>query len=283
MKPNEVVNKIFDLCQNSSLSFLDKTKQIKLELNRCSKEEILEHLFHAGVIPECFGHDSTEEKIYAKYCNILVAKAFEELGLKAVVIEARAGAPDVIIRYSDYEVAGDAKAFRLSRTAKNQKDFKIEALNQWKGKADYAFIIAPIYQYLKSRSQIYDQAIRYNVTLLSFTHLAFMMRSKKFNIESLKELWEAGKKMNRTQKASIYWSEIEKIMLRITEEKSANWKKTVSNRYDRLKKQAEEQILHWEKEKKKVSDLNHDVAVTELIKALKIDAKISEIKKIANL
>jgi len=283
MKPHEVVNKIFDLCQNSSLSFLDKTKQIELELNRCSKKEILEHLFHAGVIPECFGPSSTEEKIYAKYCNILVAKAFEELGLKAVVIEARGGAPDVIIKYSDYEVAGDAKAFRLSRTAKNQKDFKVEALNQWKGKADYACLIAPIYQYLKVRSQIYDQAIRYNVTLLSFTHLAFMIYGKKFNIERLKELWLAGKNMNRTQRAYTYWSEIKRIMLRITEGETLDWQKTVSNRHLLLKKQAEEQMLHWEEEKKKISKLDHNVAVSELIKALKIDMKISEIKKIAGL
>jgi hypothetical protein len=39
----------------------------------------------------------------------------------------------------------DAKAFRLSRTAKNQKDFKIQAMDSWKRGKPFAMVVCPIY------------------------------------------------------------------------------------------------------------------------------------------
>lgn len=155
------------------------------------------HLEYVGVIPESFEHDSTEEKLYAKYCDALLARALRELGLDAHMLSERSGAADVRAEGDGYELVGDAKAFRLSRTAKNQKDFKVETLNQWREGADFACLVGPLYQYPSTNSQVYAQAIRYKVTLLSYTHLDFLIRSGKVDKRSLAELWRVGEEVRQ--------------------------------------------------------------------------------------
>jgi hypothetical protein len=164
------------------------------------------HVEYAGVIPESYSHDSSEEKLFAKYCDYLLAKALAELGMKSSVIEGRADSADVIAEVRKYSVVGDAKAFRLSRTAKNQKDFKVEALNQWKKKSDYACLVCPLYQYPTKTSQIYDQAIRYNVTLLSFTHLGFLLRAPKIQPDQFDKIWKVSSTLTSGKEAVPYWN-----------------------------------------------------------------------------
>lgn len=278
MKYSEVVDTIFRLCNDSSFSFAEKGEQLERELASCTLDEIIEHINYAGVIPECFGHDSTEEKVYAKYCDALFARALRELGLDAQAIDARSDAADVEAKAPGYTLVGDAKAFRLSRTAKNQKDFKVEALNQWRKGADYACLLAPLYQYPNKNSQIYDQAIRYNVTLLSYTHLAFLLRHRE-NIKELQPLWEVGKNLGSGKSASEYWDTILKIVLTITGTSIKNWKRAVDDTLKFLAKQVDEQQEFWKKEKKRITSLNHKEAIEELIKNLKINKKISDIGK----
>jgi len=279
MNFHETINKIIDLCNNKSLSFLEIGRKLEIDIKSCPRSEFLEHLDYAGVIPECFRHDSTEEKVFAKYCDILLSCSLNELGLSGRVIEARGDAADVIAEGDGYEIVGDAKAFRLSRTAKNQKDFKVESLNQWRGESNYACLTAPIFHYPKLNSQIYDQAIRYNVTLLSFTHLAFMCKSKNLDIKKLIQLWEIGKNRNPSKSAKSYWSAINKTVLEITGKKQSDWIDAVNNRYARLQEQARDQINYWGKEKERIAKMEHKDAVRELIKALKINSKINLIRK----
>jgi type II restriction enzyme len=205
--------------------------------------------------------------------------------LKASVIEARADTADVEAEGPGYKVVGDAKAFRLSRTAKNQKDFKVEALNQWRKNADYAVLVAPIYQYPKRTSQIYNQACRFNVTLLSYTHFAYLIRHGGRDPRGLRELFEVGKKLSTSSEtcsnAEVYWSRISSIVCGLTKTSEKQWSRAVRASYDRLPEQAKAEIEFWEEEKRRVAALPKEVAVAELIKALKIDAKIKMIRKTA--
>jgi hypothetical protein len=98
LEHDEVTARIFELCQDPSLDFQARVKQIQGELTICTTTELLDHLNHAGVIPECFIHDSTEEKLFAKYCDALLARALCEMGLNARVIEERADAVDSMRR-----------------------------------------------------------------------------------------------------------------------------------------------------------------------------------------
>ena len=60
----------------------------------------------------------------SKYTDSVVSESFIAIGLNSVVVSARADAADVQARGNGFSLVADAKAFRLSRTAKNQKDFK---------------------------------------------------------------------------------------------------------------------------------------------------------------
>jgi hypothetical protein len=287
MKRSEAISRVIELSGNSSLSFPDKANQLEAALNDCSVDDILEHLDYAGVIPECFEHDSTEEKLYAKYCDALLARALTELGLRAEMIAERSGAADVRANADLYQLVGDAKAFRLSRTAKNQKDFKVGALNEWREGADYACLVAPLYQYPSTNSQIYSQAIQYNVTLLSYTHIVFMLRSQRVNQHSLMELWQVGQNLRTgqgiSQRASDYWSAILSVVLKITGKVDADWENAVEAAKVPLREQAREQIRYWEEEKKKLQALDQKSAVKQLIKALKIDTKIQVVRRTAGM
>jgi hypothetical protein len=138
-----------------------------------TKNALSVSLLKCGIIPERFDHDSSEEKLWAKYCDILLAHTWTYLAIPAEVLRARGDSADVFGRTSAYTVVGDAKAFRLSRTAKNQKDFKVHALDDWRKSNTYASLVSPLYQYPKRYSQIYQQAIDRNVTLISVVSVKF--------------------------------------------------------------------------------------------------------------
>lgn len=122
-------------------------------------ETLLWHLRLCGVIPEQYGHDSSAKKLYSKYTDVLLALSFRRLGLKSVVLRERADAADVEAVIDGYSLVADAKAFRLSRTAKNQKDFKVQAIDGWKRGKPFALVVCPSYQLPAKSSQIYQQAI----------------------------------------------------------------------------------------------------------------------------
>ena len=52
---------------------------------------LLGHLRLCGVILEEFGHDSSEEKMYSKYTDIVIHEAFKAIGLTSAVLQERSG------------------------------------------------------------------------------------------------------------------------------------------------------------------------------------------------
>ncbi|MGB6469600.1 MAG: HindIII family type II restriction endonuclease, partial [Candidatus Acidiferrales bacterium] len=108
--------------------FGDDSAKVDRELAAEFKHEgvsaLLDHLRLCGAIPEHYGHDSSAEKLYSKYTDALLAHAYRAIGLTSLVLTERADSADVEAVAANYSLVADAKAFRLSRTAKNQKDFK---------------------------------------------------------------------------------------------------------------------------------------------------------------
>ena len=103
--------------------------ELRGELARDGKEALLDHLRLCGVVPEQYGRDSSEEKLYSKYTDAVTSESLAAIGLRSSLINTRADAADVQARGRAYSLVADAKAFRLSRTAKNQKDFKVQAMD----------------------------------------------------------------------------------------------------------------------------------------------------------
>ncbi|MCL1845716.1 MAG: HindIII family type II restriction endonuclease [Defluviitaleaceae bacterium] len=247
--------------------------------------DFIEILLQIGTIPESISHDSTEEKLFSKASDAVLSRAFREIGLKSTVISERADAADVIARsqFHGYSLVADAKAFRLSRTAKNQKDFKVAALSGWRNDSDYAILCSPYFQYPRRQSQIYAQALDNNVCLLSWEHLIFLL--------------EQGIRESEEIDLSVIWGFCEKISHEIV---VAEKKKCFFNRFDiglvnslgeswkefdKILKTCKNKIIergfaeksYWESERDAVSKLTREQAIEELIRAKKINEKIQQI------
>jgi len=270
---------IAKICGDEATSFKERTELLFGQLKSMDRAALVSHIEYGGVIPEAYSHDSSEEKLFAKYCDYLLAKALAELGMKSSVIEERADSADVIAEVRKYSLVGDAKAFRLSRTAKNQKDFKVEALNQWKKKSDYACLVCPLYQCPTKTSQIYDQAIRYNVTILSFTHLGFLLRAEEIQPHEFDKLWTVSSTLASGKEAVPYWNAISHQVALAAGKSIEQWDKYLLESKKLLHEQAKVQLAFWESEKKRIRRMDHDQAVEELISALRIDSNISMITR----
>ncbi len=237
-------------------------------------------------MPEVFNHDSSEEKLWAKCSDILLAKSLNFLGISAEVLRARGNSADVFGKADDYTIIGDAKTFRLSRTAKNQKDFKIKALDDWRKDNTYAILAGPLYQYPSNRSQIYFQSIQKNVTLFSYVHLKFLLDF--CDNQNLKKIWETGKRLkngikkNDHQNSQIYWREIDKTVCFAVNKNIDDIKKYKEEEIKTTKQIGKEGIKYWEGIIKNYNKLSQKEAIEKLIKSEKIEAKIETIRRAIN-
>ena len=201
---NQIIGFVLELAKTTNaFDILEKRTE------SFTRTDLVEALLECGVIPEAFAHDSSEEKLWAKYCDILLAHAFNALGLKAAVLQVRGNSADVFAQAADYTIVADAKAFRLSRTAKNQKDFKITALDNWRRQDTYACLAGPLTQFPTTQSQIYQQAVHKNVTLISYTHLRFLIEHQATG--SLQSLWDVSRSLTASGRASEYWTAIDDL------------------------------------------------------------------------
>ena len=187
-------------------------KELRAEIAKDGREVLLDHLRLCGAMPEQYGHDSSEEKLYSKYTDAVIRESLTAIGLRSAVIAARADAADVQARGGGYSLVADAKAFRLSRTAKNQKDFKVQAMDGWRNGLDYAVVVCPIYQLPSRTSQIYQQAIARNVCILSYSHLAALVGlAMRRRAPTAAESWHGPQERlaaTPEQNATDYWAGI---------------------------------------------------------------------------
>ena len=241
------------------------------------KAELSSSLLECGIIPELLEHDSSAEKLWAKYCDILLAQTWTHLSIPAEVLRARGDSADVFGRTHNYSIVGDAKAFRLSRTAKNQKDFKVQALNDWRKSNTYACLVSPLYQYPQRASQIYEQAIERNVTLLSYTHLKFLLDCTKG--QNLDPLWRIGSELPKSKNAQQYWKAVDETTRKIAGESEETLSSYKQETIDKIKQLGKEGIDYWETRIAAYKQLSQEEAVARLIKAEKVETKIGTIKK----
>jgi type II restriction enzyme len=274
--------KIINLIAESAQE-LNGFELLEKEVSRFSRKELSNNIIDCGVLPEFFDHDSSEEKMWAKYSDIILSSFFSYMGLNSEVLGARGNSADVLAKSEGYTIVGDAKTFRLSRTAKNQKDFKVSALDSWRQNNNYSVLAAPLFQFPSRNSQIYQQAIQRNVTLTSYTHLKFLLDQEQE--VDLEPVWNVGKVLeNQLSKSDFsnskfYWDGIDKAVCEITGKDIvdlAHYKKEEINRLQELGKEG---IEFWENKIKEYEQLPRDRAIKLLIKAHKIDKKIQQIKK----
>jgi len=252
--------------------------ELNFEIERDGVTAIMDHLRLCGSIPEHYGHDSSEEKLYSKYTDSLLAAAYQHIGLTSTVIEERADAADVEAAGKDFSLVGDAKAFRLSRTAKNQKDFKIEAMDGWKRGKPHAMVVCPIYQLPARTSQIYQQAIARNVCIFSYSHLAVLTQfceelGKRFAQRLLFATLKCAENLNPTKDAVAYWTSVNRAMLEFHEAVGPLWRTEKLAMIEGLSVVKEEALIYLSKEREKILRMSREDAIKHLIEDRNIEGK----------
>lgn len=274
--------------ENLSGSFGDDSTKMVEELRkdiRQDKEALLDHLRLCGAIPEQYGHDSSEEKLYSKYTDAVISEALSAIGLNSTVLDARADAADVQARASSYSLVADAKAFRLSRTAKNQKDFKVQAMDGWRHGLDFAVVVCPIYQLPTRASQIYQQAIARNVCILSYSHLSALVtlairagtsRSEDGFFEVLKSV----SVLHPSKSAVDYWTGINRALINSLDSELDLWRAEKIASHEALAIVKAESVRYLTAERDRLLGLSHQEALNELVRMTGFDSRIQQVKRI---
>jgi type II restriction enzyme len=283
-----VFDKLLSLITECSRdSFGNATKRLEdfIFSTNCFNDVLLQ----IGTIPESIAHDSTEEKLYAKVSDAVLSRVFRELGLKSRVLSGRGDSADVFVESNihGYTFVADAKAFRLSRTAINQKDLKVVDLSAWKEENDYAVICSPYYRYPRKESQIYAQALDYNVCLLGWEHLIFLLQqgireSKTLNLSAL---WNFGSSIaNKTviaEKKKCFIRDFDAIFLSTLGLHQEDFDCLLSSCIEATKIRGDKEIAYWEAERKTILSYSRKQAIEELMQSRKIDEKIQQIEAYA--
>ncbi len=262
-------------------------QELQDEINRDTITALLDHLRLCGSIPEHYGHDSSEEKLYSKYTDSLLAAFFRNIGLNSAVFTERGDAADVEAANENYSLVADAKAFRLSRTAKNQKDFKVEAMHGWKRSNLFAIVVCPIYQLPARNSQIYQQAIARDVCILSYAHLATILKfshQKGQNNASdlLHKILKSLSLMNPTKDAVAYWTALNREMLEYDPQIREIWiqEKHITQAAIDYAKQEALNILA--EQRRQILSMTKEQAIQYLIDRMNIDGRERVIRAVAD-
>lgn len=261
--------------------------ELKSEIGEGGITTLLNHLRLCSDIPESYSHDSSEEKLYSKYTDALLCESFKQLGLKSYVLKERGDAADVDAYAKNYSLVADAKAFRLSRTAKNQKDFKVQAMDGWRRDKDYAMVVCPIYQLPNTKSQIYEQASTRNVCIFTYSHLSMLLTyselTNKADAEDLLHLiLKAVDALNPSKDAYAYWYSLNKTMLDYSPKMNELWKCEKEIAKESIIIAKELALDYLARERTKIMRLTHEEALAELINVYKIESKIKTINGVAN-
>lgn len=284
---DQMVQLIFHV---SNMEFRKGTDEIKRFIESTTIDDFKEVVKYIGIIPENIEHDSSEEKLYSKASDIVLSRAFRELGLVSRALDERADSADILAESKsgyNYSLVADAKCFRLSRTAKNQKDFKVSNLSDWRGSEnEYAVLVAPYFQYPQKRSQIYSKALENNVCLLAWEHISLLLEHniKESETFSLESIWNASQMMARDKNLSFAGAQdcflpkmdnyiAKKIGISAEDygHKLNNYKLFISYR-------GKMEILYWEEKIVEIRSYTREQAIEELIAAKKLNEKIMTIK-----
>ena len=279
-------NDILEMIQSASDKDFETASKL-LEEYIVDDTDFIGTLKQIGTIPETIIHDSTAEKLFSKASDAVLSRAFREVGLKSTVLKGRNNSADVLAEspVHGYTLVADAKAFRLSRTAKNQKDFKVTALSGWRKDADYAVLCSPYFQYPSKHSQIYAQALNHNVCLLSWEHLIFLIENgiKETPNLSFAPLWNFcelySHKVVYSDKEKCFMQQFNSEVLAVTGLDSSVFSAQLSAQIKTITERGNLEKSLLEEEIKKIKQFSREKAIEELIKDKKLNEKIEQIDK----
>lgn len=266
---NKLIDQIFE---SSKKDFKRATEEVRAFIDNMPVEDFKFVVKQIGTIPEIIEHDSTEEKLYSKSSDIVLARCFRELGMASRALDERGDSADIIAESRagyNYSLVADAKCFRLSRTAKNQKDFKVSNLSDWRGaENEYAVLVAPYFQYPNNISQIYSKALENNVCLFTW---------------ELESLWNSSQMIARDRTLAFvnakacFLPRIDGYVAKKLGISESNFLKLLGEYKNIIVHRGKIEIEFWNNCIEEIKQYTREEAIEELIKAKKLHEKISVI------
>jgi len=269
--------------ENATTSFTvtsaSTLRALEDEIRVNGADALLSHIRFCGNIPEHYAHDSTAEKAYSKYTDAVVAEALRFIGMNAIVVEGRADMADVEADANDFSLVADAKAFRLTRTAKNQKDFKVTSMDRWRYDRDYALVIAPIDHLPITNSQIYFDASNRNVCILTWSHLAALVQAKvafgsNFAQSLLHQILKEPRKIPPSKSAIAYWRAINQAMTDYDQQMADIWAEEKLANYQVLELLKKDALEYLRSEKSRIAHLSREDAIQILLDSSKVFSRM---------
>jgi hypothetical protein len=155
-------------------------------LKHMNNQELAFLVLVTGYIPEFYKEDSSQETLYSKLVEVIVAELFVRVGFKETIIQKqKASKEDVTIRIPGKVIVCDAKTYRLGRSqaAPNVKDtLKKADYEKWlasydEGERVGGLITFPSLFRWKGGSDAYLYCTDFSspIALTLYEHLAFML------------------------------------------------------------------------------------------------------------
>lgn len=283
---NKLLKLIYEV-SDLKLNFKSQSEIIEKFIDDQDRNGIIELVRFIGVLPESIKAGSSQEKLFSKAGDIILAKSLCLLNLNSKPLEQRSNAGDVValsIEYN-YGIIADAKSFRLSRTAKNQKDFKVKALSDWRKDKDYAVLTAPFFQYPNNNSQIYKQSLEENVLLFSWEHLSIMLQLDLSENDSfsLEQLWnfplKHRKRTSIDNAENNFMSDFNLYFMDLFNLEKEQLQELLKDEILKIEERSISEREYWDEQIKRIKSLSRKEAIEELLKEINITTKINTIDK----
>ena len=287
MSFNHFIDTIIEL--SVTRKFAEASEEIKIYVNELDRQTVIDIVKEIGTIPECIEASSSSEKLFSKASDCILARCFSELGMPSIAVNERGNSADIIARsIHGYTLVADAKTFRLSRTAKNQKDFKIDTLSNWRGSEhDFALLVAPYFQYPNTVSQTYASALDKQVCLLSWEHILFLLGNNvmESDILSLEAIWNAPVRLARdtriayADRMNCQFPYINQMLCDRISVPIQKFNEQLDVCKDIIRNRGNYELEYLNTEKEAITMLTRDEAIAELLKSKKVLERISTIEK----
>lgn len=269
--------------------FSESARRINEQIEGIDRECLISLVREIGTIPENLNKSSTEEKLFSKASDCILARSFTELGIPAVAVKERGNSADIVAKsIHGYTLVADAKTFRLSRTAKNQKDFKIDTLSNWRGaEHDFAILVAPYFQYPNTASQIYSNALDKQVCLFSWEHILYLLINNVREDEnfSLEPIWNAPVRLARdtriayADRMNCQLPYINKITCDRISRSSEDFDNHLKSCKEYIRYRGNSELRFLKAERDSILEMTREQAISELLESKKVNQRIATIEK----
>lgn len=273
--------------RNYLAGFRHLESELVKEVENFGIEALLQHIRLCGVVPECFPRGSGEERLYGKYSDAVIHEAFKALGLDSRTQNRPGDAPGVECACDQFSFVAESVAFRMSRVARNQKDFDLRAIHRWKQGRPFGMLVAPINQLPFRFGQIYRDAALLAVLVCSYSHLAVLVRyaqqaGSAKAIALLHEAFRVVRGIPPAKNAEPYWQALNRTFLAADARMPSLWREEKAVLEESISLGQAEALRFLDEERQGIEDLPRQEAIEELLHWRKLNSRVQAVQQVRN-